>query len=114
MRYEPLRDKKQKIKKEGCPGKQKNSENKFYLGFVKGVDESFEVFATYVEYYKEYKNDVKRLMNEQRNIWKEWVKFYEKQTDIPKENYLEIYNNWLFDYAFSNISSDDSFFSMIK
>jgi hypothetical protein len=64
MRYEPLRDKKQKIKKEGCPGKQKNSENKFYLGFVKGVDESFEVFATYVEYYKEYKNDVK-LKNKQ-------------------------------------------------
>ena len=114
MKYESLRNKKQKIKKDGCTSKQKNSDDKFYLGFVKGVDDSFEVFASYVEYYKGYKNDVKCLMNEQRNIWKEWVKFYEKQTDISKENYLDRYNNWLFDYIFSNISNDDSFFSMME
>ena len=114
MKYEPLSGKKQKIKKEGYPSKQKNSDGNFYLGFVKGVDESFEVFDTYIDYYKEYKDDVKRLMNEQKNIWKEWVKFYEDQADISKENYLERYNNWLFDYIFSNISGDDSFFSMIK
>ena len=108
MKYEPIKNKKQKMKDEVLSLKKQNdsNENNFYLGFEKGVDNSFDLFASFIELYKRYKNDVKLLMNEQKNIWSKWVKYYEKQSDVNTSNYLEKYNNWLFEYIFSDVNGD--------
>jgi hypothetical protein len=57
-----------------------------------------------VDLYKKYKNDVKLLMKEQKKVWNEWIKYYESHKEIKNSNYLETYNNWLFNYAFSNLN----------
>jgi hypothetical protein len=110
MKYEPLKNKKQKMKKDNLSFKNKKDSNRddFYMGFEKGVDNSFDLFASFIELYKRYKNDVKLLMNEQKNIWSKWVKYYEKKSDIDTSNYLENYNNWLFDYIFSDVNEESS------
>ena len=89
-------------------------ENNFYSGFEKGVDESFDLFASVVDLYKRYKDDVKLLMKDQRNVWLEWVNYYDSQSDIDASTYLDRYNHWLFDYAFSDINGkkSDDFFSL--
>ena len=105
MKCESLKNKKQKLIKEN----QSRKNNKdFSNGFEEGVENSFDIFASFVELYNRYKNDVKLLMSEQKNIWKQWVDFYEKQTKIDQSNYLENYNDWLFDYLFSDINKDSS------
>ena len=112
MEYEPLKNKKQKMKDDILSLKNQNNtnENGFYLGFEKGVDNSFDLFASFIELYKRYKDDVKLLMNEQKNIWSKWVKYYENQSNVNTSNYLENYNNWLFDYIFSDVNEDTAGF----
>ena len=51
-------------------------------------------------------------MKEQQKVWKKWVEYYNGKSDIDNSNYLDKYNNWLFDYTFSNANgkkSDDFF-----
>jgi len=105
MRYESLKDKKQKMIKNS---QQSKNNDEFYKGFEKGVDNSFELFYSFIDLYKKYKNDVKLLMKEQNNIWSKWVNYYEEQNKIDTTNYLENYNNWLFDYIFSDINEESS------
>jgi hypothetical protein len=109
MKYDSLKNKKQKIKKEFLKSNNnKNIENKYYKGFEKGVDDSFDLFASVIDSYKKYMNNVKLLMKEQKNVWLEWVKYYDNQSDITSVNYLERYNKWLFNYAFNDINGKDS------
>jgi hypothetical protein len=111
MKCEPLKDKKQIILKDVLNSTENNNtESEFNLGFKKGVNDSFDTFASFVELFKKYKNDVKLLMNEQKDVWLKFVKYYETQSDKDKSNYLKIYNNWLFEYIFydvNNISPND-------
>jgi len=106
IKYEPLKNKKQELK--GKNGKEKNKD--FSLGFEKGIEDSFSLFADYIDLYKHYQNNVKILMNEQKNVWKKWVEYYEKQTNVDKSDYLDIYNTWLFNYIFSNLDGNSNSF----
>jgi len=116
MKCEPLKEKKQKIIKDIIKSTDNNvnNESEYYLGFKKGVDDSFETFASFVNLFKKYKNNVKLLMNEQNDVWKKFVNYYENQSDTNKSNYLKIYNNWLFEYIFYDVNNLDSndFFSL--
>ena len=106
MLYEPLKNKKHKMEKAILKSTDKTIDDKseFYLGFKKGVDDSFVIFASYVNLYRRYKNNVKLLMDEQKKIWLKFVQYYETQTDINTSNYLNKYNNWLFDYIFYDVN----------
>jgi len=106
MKCEPLKDKKQKMMKGvlNSTDKKINDESEFYLGFKKGVNDSFDTFASFVEIFKKYKDNVKLLMNEQKDVWLKFVHYYETQSDTNKSNYLKIYNNWLFEYIFYDIN----------
>ena len=116
MKCEPLKDKKQKMMKDflTSTGNNINDKNEFYLGFKKGVDDCFNVFASFVDLFKRYKNNVKLLMNEQKDIWLKFVKYYETQSNTNNSNYLSKYNNWLFNYFFYDINSEsiDDFLSL--
>jgi hypothetical protein len=110
MICEPLKNKKQKMEKDILKSTDKtiNDKSEFYLGFKKGVDDSFVIFASYVDLFKRYKNNVKLLMNEQKEVWLKFVQYYENQSDMNTLNYLSKYNNWLFDYIFNDVSDMDS------
>lgn len=110
MIYEPLKNKKQKMEKDILKSNDNsiNDKSEFYQGFKKGVDDSFILFASYIDLFKRYKNNVKLLMNEQRDVWQKFVKYYENQSDMSKANYLSKYNNWLFDYIFHDVNNMDS------
>ena len=79
MICEPLKNKKQKMEKDILKSTDKriNDKSEFYLGFKKGVDDSFIVFASYVDLFKRYKNNVKLLMNEQKEVWLKFIQYYE-------------------------------------
>lgn len=111
MKCEPLKNEKQKIMKGALKSTDKSE---FNSGFKKGVDDSFNVFSSSVELFKRYKNNVKLLMNEQREVWLKFVKYYESQSTIKSSDYLSKYNNWLFDYMFSDINemNPDDFLSL--
>jgi len=104
MNCEPLKQKKQHIIKQ----KQKTSKEtkEFNLGFEEGVDNSFKIFASYIDMYNHYKEDVKLLMKEQKPVWKQWVSFYEKQNNVSKTDYLPLYKTWLFDYIFNDVNNE--------
>jgi len=108
MKYEPLKDKKQKIKKNINGSKECNNHNdkNFNQGFEKGISDSFDLFASTIEEFKRYKDNVKLLMKEQQTVWKKWVEYYNGKSDIDNSNYLNRYNNWLFEYTFSNINGE--------
>ena len=110
MIYEPLKDKKLKIEKNLQKLKNKNNsdENNYYSGFEKGVNESFEAFASSIDAYKRYKNDVKLLMKEQQKIWSKWIKYYNSKNNINNDNFLAKYNDWLFSFIFSGIDNENS------
>jgi hypothetical protein len=107
MKFEPLKNKKQKLMKDILIKTDNNLTDKseFYLGFKKGVNDSFEIFTNFIDLFKRYKNNVKLLMNEQKDVWLKFVQFYEKQSDTNKSNYLSIYNNWLFEFIFHDINN---------
>jgi hypothetical protein len=106
MKCEPLKNKKHKLKKDilKCTNNVINDESEFYLGFKKGVDDSFNEFASYVNLFKRYKNNVRLLMNEQKDVWLKFVQYFETQRVTKTSNYLGKYNNWLFDYIFSDVN----------
>jgi len=111
MNYEPLKQKKHLMKKQIRATKKEN--NDFFQGFEQGIDDAFELFTTYIHLYKRYKNDLKLLMEEQKPVWKHWVKYYETQKNVDKSEYLGTYNNWLFDYIFvDGNKKDDDFFNV--
>jgi len=116
MLCEPLKNKKQKMMKDVVTSIDKNisDESEFYLGFKKGVDDSFNVFTSYIELFKRYKNNVKLLMNEQKDVWLKFVQYYETQSDTNPLNYLSKYNNWLFNYIFYDIDNEsiDNFLNL--
>ena len=116
MKFEPLKDKKQKMMKDVLKSTDNNNndKNEFYLGFKKGIDDSFNVFASFIDLFNRYKNNVKLLMNEQKDVWLKFVQYYEAQSDINKSNYLSRYNNWLFDYIFYDVNNinPDGFFKL--
>ena len=107
MKCEPLKDKKQKMMKNVLTSTDNNinDESEFLLCFKKGVDDSFNVFTSYFDLFKKYKNNVKLLMNEQKDVWLKFVQYYETQSDTNPSNYLKRYNNWLFDYIFYDINN---------
>ena len=110
MKCEPLRNKQQKMKNDILASKDDGNKdrNEFYSGYEKGVDDSYEAFASFVDVYKRYKNDLKLLMNEQKQVWEQWVHYYETQTNITKSDYLSRYNDWLFEYIFYDVTSTKS------
>ena len=116
MKCEPLKNKKQKMIKDILKSSDKNINDKseYYLGFKKGVDDSFDTFASFIDLFKRYKNNVKLLMNEQKDVWLKFVQYYENQQDNNTSNYLSKYNNWLFDYIFYDINNmnPDDFLSL--
>lgn len=116
MKCEPLKNKKQKMIKDFLKSTDKNINDKsdFYLGFKNGVVDSFNVFTSFVDLFKRYKNNVKLLMNEQKEVWLKFVQYYESQSDINNSNYLYRYNDWLFDYIFNDINgmNNNDFFSL--
>lgn len=109
MKCEPLKNKKEKMKQDILKSTKKsiNDKSEFYLGFKKGVDDSFNEFASYVDLFKRYKNNVKLLMNEQKDVWLKFTQYYETQQDTNTTNYLSKYNNWLFDYIFYDSNDND-------
>jgi len=109
MKCEPLKDKKQKIMKDALKSKDDkfNDGSDFYLGFKRGVEDSFDTFASFVDLFKKYKNNVKLLMNEQKDVWKKFVKYYESQSNTNSSNYINIYNNWLFEYIFYDVNNSN-------
>lgn len=95
--------------------KKKKSEKKeaFEDGLKEGIDESFHSFSDLIEQYLTYKDNVKKLMTDEKSVWKKWVKYYENQSDISKSDYIDIYNTWLFDYLFCNeLINGDMFTSL--
>jgi len=116
MTYEPLKNIKQKMIKDIFTSNDKKIDEKsdFYLGFKKGVDDSFNTFVSYIDIFKRYKNNVKLLMNEQKDIWLKFIQYYETQSNTNTSNYLSKYNNWLFNYIFCDINngSFDDFLSL--
>ena len=118
MKCEPLKNKKQKMKKDFLNSTDNNvsDQSEFYLGYKKGIDDSFEVFASYIDLFKRYKNNVKLLMNEQKDVWQNFVKFYETQKGLNTSNYLGKYNSWLFEYLFDDLNNmeNDDFLSLFK
>jgi len=103
-KLEPLINKKHKLKQE----KTSINDKKINDIYDKAIDDSFSQFFKSIKNFKKYKDDVKLLMKEQKNIWKEWVKFYEGKNNINKENYINTYNTWLFNYIFTEIDKENS------
>jgi hypothetical protein len=116
MIYEPLKDQKQIVKKSinGSTESNNHNDKNFNQGFEKGVSDSFNLFTSTIEAFKRYKDNVKLLMKEQQKVWKKWVEYYNGKSDIDNSNYLDKYNNWLFDYTFSNANGkkSDEFFKL--
>lgn len=107
MNIEPLKNKKQQIQNIQTK-KTKNQE--YQQGFEQAINESFNLFAQYIDQYKRYKNNLQLLMKEQKTLWKQWVSYYEAQNNVDKNEYLNVYNNWLFDYLFTDINNTTSSF----
>jgi hypothetical protein len=78
-----------------------NDSKDFILGFKQGIKTSFSIFEEFLNIYIRYHNNVKLLLKEQKNVWRKWIEFYEKSSNISATNYLQKYNNWLFSYLFS-------------
>ena len=75
-------------------------DEKYKEGFKEGIEKSFKQFEETIQLYKKYRNNIKLLMEEQNKIWKKWIEYYEKQSNIKKEDFLQKYNDWLFSYLF--------------
>jgi hypothetical protein len=94
--------------------KQKPSErNSYNEGMEKGIAVSFHSFSNLVEIYRKYQNNVKLLMDDEKQIWKKWVDYYERQTNISKLDYINCFNEWLFDYLFCNLVVNEEMFTSL-
>ena len=107
MKFESLSEIKKCLSDNGKTKKQiKDNTKDFTDGYQKGIEESFNSFSQLIDQFKKYQNNVKLLMNEEKNIWKQWVSYYEKQSSISKTDYLDKYNSWLFEYIFCKIKNE--------
>ena len=106
MKLESLQQKRHEIEKQMESLSRLSKNKSFGEGYQKGVDTSFKTFISLITQYEKYKGEVKLLMEEQNTLWKEWVQFYEKQTDIPQSEYLQHYNSWLFNFLFHHKNND--------
>ncbi len=89
-----------------------SSKEDYHKGYDKGVTEAFKEVQQSVVLFKRYENDVKLLMKEQKPVWKNWVSFYEEKK-IKQNEYMQRYNNWLFDYVFiKGKKKEESLFSL--
>lgn len=114
MKLESLAEIKKDLSDNGKSKKSTNGNTKdFSDGYKKGIEESFNSFSQLINQFKKYQNNVKLLMNEEKKIWKQWVTYYEKQSDISKTDYLDKYNAWLFEYLFCNIAADSYSFDSL-
>lgn len=94
--------------------KQKILEKNTYTdGMKKGISVSFSSFSDLVTTYIKYQNNVKLLMNDEKQIWKKWVDYYEQQNNISKSDYMSNYNVWLFDYLFCNTIIGEEMFTSL-
>lgn len=108
MKFEPLCEKKYEALKNPDKFLDKLNDNKdFVLGFKQGIKTSFSIFEDFLNLYIRYYNNVKLLLKEQKHVWKKWIEFYEKSSDISINNYTQKYNKWLFSFVFS-FDKDDS------
>lgn len=102
MKFEPLCKKEFEVLEHPNKFLDKLNDNKDYiLGFKQGIKTSFSIFQDFLDLYIRYHNNVKLLLKEQKHVWKKWVEFYEKSSDIAVSNYTQKYNNWLFSFIFS-------------
>ena len=111
MALKPLNERKEELIRQLQKNKQSN-EN-YSDGIKIGINKSFQSFSDLIKQYLNYQNDVKKLMSEEQEIWKKWVQFYEKQQEIAKSDYIEIYNTWLFNYLFCNSMKKQELFSSL-
>ena len=112
MSLEPL----PKLQKElinSKSGKPESNKEAYSQGFKVGINQSFKSFHQLINQFKKYQNNVKQLMKDENKIWKEWVTFYEKQPNISKSDYIEKYNEWLFDYLFCNKETYENTFTSL-
>jgi len=94
--------------------KEKQSDTNTYCdGVKKGIKESFRSFSDLVTTYLKYQNNVKLLMNDEKQIWKKWVDYYEQQNNISKSDYMNSYNEWLFDFLFCNTIINEEMFTSL-
>jgi hypothetical protein len=91
----------------------KETNNSYDKGIKKGISEAFHSFSDLIEAYLKYQNNVKLLMSEEKIIWKKWILFYEQQSNIAKSDYINIYNEWLFDYLFCNRTLSEEIFTSL-
>lgn len=90
------------------------SEQDSYLqGYKIGINQSFNSFHKLISQFKKYQNNVKLLMKDENKIWKEWVSYYENQPNISKSDYIDKYNEWLFDFLFCNQESGENTFTSL-
>jgi hypothetical protein len=104
MNYKQIKNKIEKINENisKLNTKTEDLNDKYYEGYKNGVIESFNLFNSTVQFYKQYKDDVKLLMKEQNKLWYKWVEYYNNKTGIDKNNFIDYYNKWLFENLFSN------------
>ncbi len=108
MKLEPLQEKKHKLTRQASKKSKKTNDETFVSGYTTGVNNAFETFSQLIHLYKRYKGDVKRLMDEQKPLWKSWVSFYEQQNNIAQSEYITVYNEWLFDHIFQEVKEENA------
>ena len=70
--------------------------------------------ASAVQFYKNYRSNIKKLMQEKKDIWNKWIGYYNnlkdstystyvKDRSVNNLIYINKYNDWLFDYTFSDV-----------
>ena len=100
MKLEPLKNKKRNISQ---------------IGFVYEEDSIISA----VRFFKNYSYNIKKLLNEEKNIWKKWIEYYNKlsasnnpnfiiNSEVNKLVYIDKFNEWLFNYSFSEITYEES------
>ena len=100
-RLQTLNSLKYDLEKKMINKSKENNNNSFDDGVQKALQLSFENFTTLINQYLKYKDDIKLLMKEKNEAWKKWISYYENQNNISKSDFIERYNNWLFDYIFN-------------
>ena len=102
MRLEPLENKRKNISQ---------------VGFVYDEDS----ISSAVQFFKTYRSNIKKLHTDHENIWKQWIDYYNKlsesdnpsfinNTELNKLVYIDKFNEWLFDYSFSDVIKETSSF----
>ena len=75
-----------------------------------------------VEFFKRYRSNLKLLMEENEKAYKKWINHYESLPESQESNflgksevnilkYIDKYNEWLFNYTFSDITTKGFLFN---